>query len=478
MTLQKNKIKKIHFVGIKGVGMAPLAIVAKQAGFSVTGSDVNETFITDSELKKAEIIPFVGFAKGNIEGADRVVYTSAHGGLENPEVKAAIDKGIPALNQGRALGQFQKGEILGKKYSGISIAGSHGKTTTTAMIATVLSENKLDPSYVIGTSDIPSLGSPGHFGKGKYFVAEADEYFADVVSDRTAKFLFQNPEILVVTNVDFDHPDIYNSVDEVRNVLVEFTKNLTSSGVLIVCGDGEENRKFLNAVNVRKITYGFSPDNDYVLERVNFSPEKMFFWVKSHNIIIGQFSMQIFGEQNALNGLASIIVGLEVGLSIEKIKKGLSVFSGTKRRSELVGNLPGGGLLYDDYAHHPEEIKKTLKAFRKSFPKYKIIPIFQPHMYSRTKKLFKEFSTSFSDADGVLITEVFPSFREEVDHDFSSSLLVEEIKKYGKNAMYFAKLSDVVKYVSSQHYGRNTLVITMGAGDVYKIGKELIHPVR
>lgn len=468
-----KKIKKIHFVGIKGVGMAPLALIAKQAGFEVSGSDVAEIFITDAELKKANIVPYVGFSENHIDGADLIIYTSAHGGLENPEVKAAIDRDTPTLNQGRALGKFQKGEILGKKYRSISIAGSHGKTTTTAMIATILSENKLDPTYVIGTSNIPSLGSPGHFGRGKYFVSEADEYFADSVNDKVPKFLFQHPEIIVVTNVDFDHPDIYASIDEIRQASVEFTKNLTPGGVLIACGDGDENRKFLNEVEVRKITYGFSPDNDYVIERVNNSPDKMFFWVKSHNALLGEFSMRIFGEQNALNALASIIVGLEISLSVENIKKGLSIFSGTKRRSELVGDLPGGGLLYDDYAHHPQELRKTLAAFRKSFPKYRIIPIFQPHMYSRTKKLFGQFATAFSDADEVLITEIFPSFREKVDPNYSSRILTEEIKKYGKNATYFATLPDVVEYVSSQNFDKNTLIITMGAGDVYKIGRQI-----
>ncbi|MEK9207920.1 MAG: cyanophycin synthetase, partial [Patescibacteria group bacterium] len=245
-------------------------------------------------------------------------------------------------------------------------------------------------------------------------------------------------------------------------------------GVLIVNGDGEENRKFIASYNGRKITYGFSPNNDYILERVNSSPEKMFFWIKSKETILGEFSMQIFGEQNAQNALAAIIVGLEIGLPIEKIKKGLSKFKGTKRRSEFIGNLESGGLVYDDYAHHPKEIKETLSAFKKSFPKFRIITIFQPHMYSRTKKLFNDFSNSFPDSDEVLITEIFPSFREKKDPDFSSSLLVQEIKKFGKNAIYFPALSDVVKYVTSQKYGKNTLVITMGAGDIYKVGEKLL----
>jgi UDP-N-acetylmuramate--alanine ligase len=466
--------KKIHFVGIKGVGVAPLAVLAKEAGFIVSGSDVEETFITDAELRKADIVPLVGFSKEHVSGADIVIATSAHGGIENVEVKEALDKNLPVYSQGKAVAAFQKGEIIGKTNKGISVSGSHGKTTTTAMIATVLMENNMDPSYIIGTSEIPSLNSAGHYGKGEYFVTEADEYFADAISDRTAKFLYQNPEIIVVTNIDFDHPDIYSSVDEIRKVFVDFSKRLSPNGVLIACGDGEENRKFLKNVDVRKVTYGFSEDNDYVIERTNFSEDKMFFWVKSHNASLGQFSMEIFGDQNALNGLAAIIVGLEVGLTTEQIKKGLSVFKGTKRRSELVGITVDGVTIYDDYAHHPEEIRKTLSAFRKSFPKKRLVSIFQPHMYSRTKMLFREFSSAFVDADEVIMPEIFPSFREQKDPNFSASLLVEEIRKFGKNATYFANLDDVIKYVSSQKYDSNTIVITMGAGDVYKVGKELL----
>ena len=474
MTPQRNKIKKIHFVGIKGVGMAPLAIIAKQAGLHVTGCDVEEVFITDEELIKAGITPIVGFSKDHIAGFDLVIATGAHGGLENPEVKEAVVRKIQVLSQGEALGVFQKGEIFGKDFFGISIAGSHGKTTATAIVATMLSENNLDPSFVIGTGEVPSLGSSGHFGKGKYFVAEADEYLADVVSDKTPKFLFQNPNIILVTNIDYDHPDVFSSIDDLMSAFNKFTENLPQDGVLIAYGDGVENRKFIADFKGRKITYGSSPDNDYILERVSFDSDRMFFWVKNGETILGQFSVGVFGEQNALNSLGSVVVGLELGLSIDQIKKGLSVFKGTKRRSEFIGNLQNGGLVYDDYAHHPQEIKKTLEAFRKSFPKYKIIPIFQPHMYSRTKRFFSDFANSFSDSDEVLITEIFPSFREEVDKNFSSRLLAQEIKKFGKNAAYFANPADVVKYVSSQNYSKNTLVITMGAGDIYKIGKELM----
>jgi len=472
--MEKNKIKRIHFVGVKGVGMSPLAIIAKEAGMDVSGSDVDQVFITDEELIKAGIIPQVGFDPARVEGVDLVITTSAHGGRENPEVKKAIEKGIEVLSQGEALGKFADGQIFGKKFAQICIAGSHGKTTTTAMIATMLSQSRLDPSFAIGTGVIPSLGASGHFGRGKYFVSEADEYFADPLNNKTPKFLFFNPKIAVVTNIDFDHPDIYPTIEDLNKAFIEFTKKITADGVLVVCGDGELNRNFLKRVSVRRVTFGFSPSNDYVLERVTTNPDKTFFWVKSHGALVGEFSLKIFGEQNALNALSAVVVGFELGLSTEQIKKGLSAFSGTKRRSELVGQMENGALLYDDYAHHPTEIKETLSSFRKAFPKHKIITVFQPHMYSRTKILFNDFASSFGDTDLAIIPEIFPSFREEPDPNFSSSLLAQEIKKHSKEAIYFPTLPDVVKYLASQKFDKNTIVLTMGAGDVYQISKELV----
>lgn len=468
-------IKKIHFTGIKGVGMAPLAIIAKEAGFEVSGSDVSDKFITDRELEKAGILITIGFDSKNIEGADLVIATGAHGGRDNLEVVAAVEKGIKVLTQGEALGLFQSGEIFGKKFIGISIAGSHGKTTTTAMIATLLNENNLNPSFVIGTGEIPSLGSSGRFGSGKYFIAEADEYVVDSEYDKTPKFLFQHPQFLVITNIDFDHPDVYSSIEEVSEAFHEFIKNIKSNGNLIICGDGLDNQKFIGQIESSKITYGTSPNNDYVLDNVTSTTEGMFFRVSSRGAYLGEFSMPIFGEHNAINALAVIVLGLEIGLTIDQIKKGLAAFKGTKRRSEFIGKNSHGVLVYDDYGHHPEEIKKTLAAFRKIFPKKRIITIFQPHMFSRTKILFNEFASSFTDSSEVILLDIFPSFREKNDPNFSSLLLVEEINKFGKKAAYLPNEDDVIKYLTSASLDQNCVIITMGAGDVYKIGEKLIN---
>ena len=465
-----SKIKKIHFVGIKGVGMTPLAIIAKQAGFEVSGSDVAEDFITKDALEAAGIKKIPDFSANNIENKDLVVVSAAHGGFDNPEARIAKAGGIPVISQAQLLGLFQTGEMLNRKFEGICIAGSHGKTTTTAMIATILKEALLDPSYSIGTGKIPTLDGPGHLGKGKFFVCEADEY----ISFSTPKFLFLSPKIAVITNIDFDHPDVYSSIDQIEAAFLKFANKLPHDGILIVCGDGQMNQRFLQKYQGQKITYGFSAQNDYFIERVRLGDGKTFFWVKHKDNSLGEFSIDIFGEQNALDGLASIIACIEAGLSIDKIKKGLSKYSGSKRRSEYLGKTRYGAILYDDYAHHPSEIAKTLEAFRKNFSGAKIVPIFQPHMYSRTKLLFDDFAKSFDNCDRLIITEIFPSFREKRDSSFSAKLLSDAINKRGSKSIFLRSLSDVVKYLDEAGFGEDTVLITMGAGDIYTIAKQIL----
>jgi len=469
-----KRIKKIHFVGIKGVGMTPLAIIAKEAGFTVTGSDISEEFITDKSLEKAGIKILAGFNESHVEKVDLVITTGAHEGFDNPENKKAKLLGIPVWTQGEAVGKFMDGEFLGRKFEGISVAGSHGKTTTTAMIATIIKENKLDPTYVIGTGEIPSLGLSGHFGKGQYFVAEADEYSTEPKYDKTPKLLWQKPKIGVITNIEFDHPDLYNSLDELTQVFLKFSHNVSSDGSLIVCVDDLEVIKLLKSYTGKAITYGFSKNADFFIERISMEEDKMFFWASVKGTSLGEFSIGVTGEHNALNALSSIATCLELGLSKENIRKGLSSFKGTKRRFEFIGPILSGALLYDDYAHHPTEIKETLSAFKKTFLKKKIVCIFQPHTYSRTKSLFEQFITSFGNADEVILTDIFPSARETADNSISSKDLVLAMQNKHKNVKYVASLLDVIKYLDEKNYGRGYIVITMGAGDVYKIASGLI----
>jgi UDP-N-acetylmuramate--alanine ligase len=361
---------------------------------------------------------------------------------------------IKVITQGEAVGVFMNGGIFGRKFTGISVTGTHGKTTTTAMVATILKVNGKDPSFLIGTADAQSLGAPGHYGKGEYFVAEADEYMTEPAYDKTIKHMWQHPKIAVITNIEFDHPDAYASLDEAREKFLAFANQLPKDGVLITCGDDPQVKKLLSEFKGRKITYGINSGNDFLVEDV-----------------LNDVKFPVFGDHNRLDAAAAFIVGLEIGLSKDQIKKGLMEFKGSKRRAEFIGTLSSGALVFDDYAHHPTEIQRTLKAFRERFPNSKIVCVFQPHTYSRTKSLFEQFSSSFKDVDVVILTNIYASLREKPDPTVSMQELTSRI---GNKATFMPKLSDVLEYINAQKYKNDTVLITMGAGDVYKIDSKFV----
>ncbi|HSD98618.1 MAG TPA: UDP-N-acetylmuramate--L-alanine ligase [Patescibacteria group bacterium] len=467
-----NTVRHIHFVGIKGVGMAPLAIIAKEAGFVVSGSDIAKTFITDESLNKKGIIPFAGFEEGHVNGADLVITTGAHSGYDNVEVKFAKAHNIPVWTQGEAVGKFMTGELFHHSYKGISVGGTHGKTTTTAMIASVLSFAGLDPSWVIGTSHIPSLGMSGNFGKGEYFVAEADEYANEPVYDKTPKMLLQHPDIVVITNVEHDHPDVYPTLQSSYDAFVAFANLVPKNGMLVTCGDDVGVQEVLNQYRGNVVTYGFSKENDYCITLGATYLGKMI-WEIRHNNTSTTLGLAIPGEHNVLNATAAYIIGVQCRIAQDVIKKALLSFQGTKRRMEYVGQMASGALLYDDYAHHPTEIKKTLTAFREKYPESSIVCIFQPHTFSRTKLLFDQFVDSLSLADEIIMTDIYSSEREAFDSSISSGMLAEKIAE--KKPAFLAKtLTDVVKYVKGKAYKDKTIVITMGAGDVYQIANDIL----
>ncbi len=449
--------------------MTPLAIIAKEAGCKVTGSDIDQEFITDDALKKAGIVPFKGFSEDNIKKPDLVITTGAHNGYDNIEVKKAKQKNIAVMTTGEALAYFMQGDVFEKKYKRISVAGTHGKTTTTGMIATIFMVNKLDPTFVIGTGNVGSLGAPGHYGRGNVFVAEADEYALEPKYDKRPKFLLQKPDIAVVTNIEFDHPDIFKDIDDVRNNFLKFAKNISNKGVLIANGDDRQVKILLSEYSGYAVTFGFNPDNNYVISRLSISGERMFFWVEAYGKSMGEFMLNIAGEHNGLNALAAFIAAIESGLTIDKIKTGLAAFKGSKRRLEYIGVLNSGAKVYDDYAHHPTEIKKTLAGLKKQYPDKQIVCIFQPHTYSRTKNLFYDFAKAFDDCSEVLLSDIYASAREPADDTVSSELLAQEIAKNHKNVKHIGGLTEIIAHIDHNFYRSNTVIVTMGAGDIYKI---------
>lgn len=466
--MMKIKKKTVYLVGIKGVAMTALAVYLQGVGFKVEGSDIADTFATDAILKKAKIKILPGFKKDNIKGdIDLVVATGAHGGATNVEVIEAKKYSIPVFMHGEYLGK-----IMDEK-KGIAVAGCHGKTTTSSMIAVILKVAGLDPSYAIGTAFINNFGPAGHFGKGKYFIAEADEYMTCPKTNSKPRFLHLNPKIGVITNVDYDHPDEFKSLDEVKKAYLKFTSRLGPDGVLIVAIDDPGISSILNKIKGPQIiTYGFSPQADFQIEKYSFSKNAGFMKIVNKNKAIGEFMINVPGKHNLSNALAALIVSRKVGLSWNKLKSLINKYTGCSRRYELIAQIKNRAL-YDDYAHHPNEIKTTISAFRNASPQSQLIIIFQPHTFSRTKMLLEEFSSSFKESDLVLVADIFPSAREKFDSSVNSSLLVAKINSRKNNAFYVSDFNSVKSAIKKNLKG-DAVIVTMGAGDLYRWHGEII----
>lgn len=448
--------------------MTSLAILAKEAKLKVTGSDAAEVFVTDEILKRSGITWRVGFGGENLkEHPDLVVVTGAWGGMTNPEAVRAKLRGLKVVMQGKALGIFMEG------YTGISVAGSHGKTTTAAILAFLLVKAGFSPTFAVGCGDIPSLSGPAHLGRGKYFVAEADEYATCPQTDKTPKFFWQNPKILIITNIEYDHPDVFANLNQISEAFFRFAQKIPATGLLIGGIDNPQVKKIFEKITIPKVSYGFGPYGDWRIMKVNFSEGKTNFWVEYQGLAMGQFTLLLPGKHNALNALAAIVAGVNLGIPLAKIRQILPDFSGTKRRFEFIGEI-SGIKLYDDYAHHPTEISATLQAAKVWFGQKRIIAVFQPHTYSRTRALFSEFGQAFKDAQKVILTAIYASAREEEDSPFLVKNLAQEIAKHQKEVIYLAGKKPVVSYLS-KIAKPGDIILTMGAGDIFRWHKDILN---
>lgn len=470
-------IKKIYFIGIKGVGMMGLSIIAKQAGIMVAGSDIEEEFITDKVLAGHNIDVCAGFKKENVDDFFKglppqegmVIATGAHLGFDNEEAVYAASLGYKVISHGEAVGLFMNGQIFDRHFEGISVSGSHGKTTISGLFASVLSTLGFDPSYTVGTSEIFPLGSGGHYGSGKYFIAEADEYVSEKKYDQTPKFLYQKPKFLLINNIDFDHPDFYADIQAIENAYLDFASNLKPADFLIANGDDEHVSNVIKrlSTNPAIITFGTDRKNDFVITRFLQEKTSSYFSVETHGMLLSDFSLSIPGYHNAKNATGVISLLIQLGVSIDKIKEALPKFLGVKRRFERVGETENHQIIIDDYAHHPDEIRKTLSAIRLVFPEKKILAVFQPHTYSRTRALLPDFVSSFSNTDELILLPTFASQREEEGENFDQEI-IETFRKINKNAIMMNK-EDVVEYIRKNYKESKLLILTLGAGDVYKI---------
>jgi len=431
--------------------MSALAQISAQIeGATITGSDVEECFFTDSVLERAHI-PVLSFAPENVEKADFVVASAAYTNL-HPEISRALELDIPVLTYPQYLGR-----LLSKK-RGISVSGTHGKTSTTAMIGLVMLQAGLDPSIVVG-SDVPSIGGNAHSGKGEFFLAESCEY--------RRHFLNYSPEHLIITNIDFDHPDYFKDLDDVISAFAELAKKVPAQGHIYVWEEDPNRNSLISEAPIT--TFGLSETADVRATEIIFQDERSSMKIMIKGEYVGDLKLHVAGRHNIINALATIALCHEIGIPIPVILFNLSSFNGTKRRFEHIGSNINGALIVDDYAHHPTEIRTTLEGARLSFPHRRIRAIFQPHTFSRTEKLLQEFSQSFQGADEVVVADIFASAREQENHTVSSLNLADLIVKQGVKARYIGTLEDIGTYLSDT-LGPDDLVITLGAGDIYKVG--------
>lgn len=450
-----RKTQNIHFVGIGGIGMSGIAEVLINLGYNISGSDAFSSDITDSLVKAGAKI-YEGHNASHTDGADVVVISSAIS-QDNVEIKRAREKYIPVIPRAEMLA-----ELMRLKH-GIAIAGTHGKTTTTSMIATVLAYGGLDPTVVIG-GKLNSLGSGAKLGEGELLVAEADE------SD--GSFLKLSPTITVVTTIDEEHMDFYKNMDNLLDSFLAFINKVPFYGVSILCLDQPYIQSMIPGVNKRYITYGLKTQADYTAMNIKTSGLQTSFSVYSRHKRLGDILINMPGIHNVLNSLASVAVGLELDIKFETIRTGLENFSGVQRRFQIVGEK-NKVTIVDDYAHHPVEIKYAIEAARDVWEKRRIFVVFQPHRYTRTQNLMEKFFTIFYDADVLVITDIYPAGEQPIK-GVNAELIYNGIKRHGHRHIHYIKdKREIVQFLSDEA-SADDVIMTLGAGDIWKVGRDML----
>jgi len=445
----------IHFVGIGGIGMSGIAELLLNLGYEVSGSDLNLSDITD-RLKSLGGIIYAGHHADHISGAD-VVVTSSAVSRSNPEVMAAEQASIPVIPRAEMLA-----ELMRLKYS-VAIAGAHGKTTTTSMVASVLARGGLDPTVVIG-GKLKSIGSNAVLGQGDFIVAEADE------SD--GSFLKYSPAIAVVTNIDREHLDFYADMDAIKSVFLNFIDRIPFYGLAVLCLDNEPIQDLIPKLKKRYTTYGMNSQADFQIRDVKFEKRQSRFTVYFQGQKLGRIALNLPGLHNVYNATASIAVGIELDVPFAAIKSALETIEGVQRRLEIKGEV-NAVTVVDDYGHHPTEIKSTLEAVEKCWPGRRKVVVFQPHRYTRTRALFDDFTRSFYHCDVLLVLPIYAASEQAIE-GVSGRLLSEGIQAHGhKEVLYVPGIEEAAAYLK-QNLQPADVLLTLGAGDVYKVGERLL----
>ncbi len=455
-----NKTKNIHFVGIGGIGMSGIAELLLNLGYQVSGSDLRQSDIT-RKLESLGGTIHEGHHGDWVRGAD-VVVTSSAISPDNPEVQAAREAHIPVIQRAEMLAELMR---LAKY--GIAIAGSHGKTSTTSIVSTILAHAGLDPTIVVG-GKVDSLGGNAKLGCGDFLVAEADE------SD--GSFLKLSPVIEVVTNIDLEHLDYYRDLDHIKEVFLQFIDILPFYGVAILCFDDENIARLLPRIKRRIITYGLSEQADLHATRIESRGLDTAFTVRFRGRELGRVTVNRPGTHTVYNSLAAIGVALELDIDFEIIRQGLANFAGVQRRLPVKGERDGI-LVVDDYGHHPTEIRATLDAVRQGWPERRLVVAFQPHRYTRTQALFDEFTTAFHRTDVLVLTDIYPASEQPIE-GVTSERLAAAIKEHGQRQVSLVPSVDDLPDHLAGLLQEGDLLLTLGAGNIVQAGERYLAMTR
>lgn len=463
-----DKVKKIYMIGIKGVGMTMLAQFLCEKDYEISGSDVSDKFMTDEVLEKCDIKVIEGFDEKNIPNdADLIIYSSAYNEKTNVEVASATKGKIKILTYAEVL------SVLFSSMRGIAVCGSHGKTTTTAWLGYVLMKAGKEPNVLVG-SNVPQFKGASISGKSNNLIIEADEY--------QNKLKHYDPKIVLLNNIDYDHPDYFKTKEDYKKVFIDFIKRIPKNGFLVANYDDKIIRSIADVNSLaRVISYAIDETADYIAYDIKQVGDKQYFKVKLGvdfdedelasvtDNFLGDFSIKLSGKHNILNALAVIATSVELGVELVDIRSGLEDFEGTSRRMEIMGKYRGATIV-DDYAHHPTEIKTTLAGARSTYPDNFLRVVFHPHTFTRTKAMLKEFAESFSEADELIVLDIYGSAREEQGGVHTNDLiaLIEN-----KNVKYIPTLGECEKYLRD-NVERDDIILLMGAGDVFRIGENLV----
>jgi UDP-N-acetylmuramate--alanine ligase len=452
-----SSIKKIHFVGIGGIGMSGIAEILLTEGFRVSGSDRAASDNTERLQELGAEVFTGGHLATNVQAdVDALVYSSAVG-PDNPELVEARQRKIPVIRRAEMLA-----EVMRLKY-GIGIAGTHGKTTTTSMVSLVLMEGGVDPTVIVGGRLRGLAGSNARLGKGDFIVVEADEY------DRS--FLSITPTIAVLTTLETDHLDCYRDLEDIKSAFVQFAAKVPFYGFVVLCLDEPALQDIMPKIKKKIITYGLSGQSDLQAVDIVHKQHTSTFTVVRNGEELGAVTIQIPGKHNVLNALAAIAVGLELNVPFDKVKAGIEKFTGVFRRWEVKGEVNGVTLI-DDYAHHPTEIKATLAGAKAGWRR-RVVCVFQPHLYSRTRDFYDDFGRAFFNADVLVLTDVYPA-REEPIQGVSGELIVNAARQFGHKQVHYVPAKGEVPAFLASIVKPGDMVITMGAGDIWKFGETFL----